>query len=137
MATMSDSSQQFPPNGARLRGSENYAHWKAQMKVILVSKELQDFILPSSKVQGADKASTELGRVWRTNNAKAKLAIMVHVTSEPADLINDLDTAAKMWESLCRQYGGQGHNLKHSYFNEIISTRYEHFNSVTAFIVRF
>ena len=134
----SDSSTQFLPNGAKLRGSENYAQWKAQIKVILESKELQDFIVPASKPNPeSDKASTELDRIWRTNNAKAKLVIMVHVTSEPAELINDLETAAEMWETLRCQYEGQGHNLKHSYFNEINSLRYEQFNSITAFIVRF
>ncbi len=46
---MSDSGQQFLPNGAKLRGSENNTQWKAQIKVVLESNDLQDFILPTNK----------------------------------------------------------------------------------------
>ncbi len=56
---MSAPSHQFLPNGAKLRGSENYAQWKAQTKVVLESKELQDFILPSSKLQGTEKCNAD------------------------------------------------------------------------------
>lgn len=99
--TKSNSAQQFLPSSAKLRGSENHSHCKAQIKVILASKELQDFILPNQRPTPTSAATSDiLLKAWITNDAKAKLVIMVHVAAEPAELINNLETAAEMRETL-------------------------------------
>ena len=42
-----------------------------------------------------------------------------------------------MWKILQSQYKGSRHNLKQSYLTELYLLRYEQFNSITAFVVRF
>ena len=120
-------------SGAKLRGSENYSQWKSQMLVLLESKDLENYI----EIATTKPEEPVAGKAWKTNNAKAKLAIINNVLQEPATLITDIPTASQMWESLRNQYQGSGHNLKQSYLSEIQSIDFKQFNSMPAFIVRF
>src|ERR1700722_19033408 len=114
-------------NAFKLKGAKNYVRWKSQIKILLESKKLEQYILFTKPDPITD--------VWKTNNAKAKMAIMVNVLDEPVELICDLDTAFEMWKILQSQYEGSGHNLKQSYLTELHLLRYKQFNSITAFVV--
>ena len=87
MSTKSNGSFHLP-NAFKLKGAKNYVRWKSQIKVLLESKELEKYIL-----SGKPDPITD---VWKTDNAKAKIAIMVNVLDEPAELICDLNTAFEM-----------------------------------------
>ena len=109
--------------------------------MILQSKGLQDFILPTNaKTKPESNAKDELRtayQTWLENDAKAQLAIIMNVTSEPADLVADLQTTHGIWEELQKQYEGAGFNLKHQHFTELIGIDYTKFDSITAFIICF
>src|SRR5271156_289276 len=112
----SDNNFSLPP-AVKLKGTENYPQWKSQIQVLLESKDLESYILPTNiKPDPAEVTSDEV-KTWKVNNAKAKMAIMLNVVAEPAELISSIEAASEMWSTLQSQYEGQGHNLKHLYFN--------------------
>ena len=141
MSGLSDPSSLQLPSSFKLRGSDNYTQWKSRVKLILQSKGLQDFILSTNvKPEPTSNASDEVRTVYQTwleNDAKAQLAIVMNVASEPADLVADLRTTYSIWEALQKQYEGAGFNLKHQYFTELVAIDYTKFDLITAFIIYF
>ena len=75
-----------------LRGAENYLQWKANVALLLASKDLEEYITDAYRSPPEDP---ETHKAWKRNNAKAMLAISLNCTTEPADLISDSTTAYK------------------------------------------
>jgi len=92
------------PNAFKLRGSENYTQWRTRVKLILQSKGLQDFILSTNAKTEPTTDASETTRTayknWLENDAKAQLAIIMNVMTEPADLIAESTTTYDMWNTL-------------------------------------
>jgi len=122
------------PTSKHLRGAENYLQWKANVALLLASKDLEEYI---TDAYGSPPTDLETQKAWKRNNAKAMLAISLNCTTEPADLISDSTTAYGAWTLLRNQYEGSGYNLKYTYITELHNIDYSQFNSITSFIVRF
>ena len=53
------------------------------------------------------------------------MAIIRNIQTEPRELINGCTSALDMWNTLVRQYKGTGHNLKHQYFQALVTIDYK------------
>lgn len=130
-----------------LRGVENYAVWKPQIRTLLQSRSLCQYIDEEKAMEKPQQREGEKPEdfalrnkpyhEWSVNDAKARLILNQNVSEEAILLISETKTAREIWTIFQTMYEGQGYHLLYQSVMEVSNIRYEHYNSVTSYIVNF
>ena len=76
--------------------THNYKMWKTRMELIMERNNLKDIIDGSMKMP-----KQELGRsMWKSKDLDARMEIIMHLSDEQVDYVQNLQTTNEMWEYL-------------------------------------
>ena len=89
------------------------------------------------KLTNRDKAANNAYKEQKSANATACLAITLNLKETPQQVVTDCITAKSMWDTLCTQYKGKGHNLKQQLIKKLTRHTCESSKNVTNYIIEF